>query len=143
MHDPNSPHHQFDPSSVGWLHRRAKNGENITNPDLIRVIQASPNLIPDKLLRDYIINALIKPLNATPGPKPRFPLRLKNYVILEMYEDLVPRLQKRAERRKRNGYKKGRADYAPSELASVLLGRRFRKAPGTILNIVSSLNSRG
>lgn len=44
---PDSPHYQFDPESLGWLHRKVKEEDYITPADLARIGQADRSAFTD------------------------------------------------------------------------------------------------
>lgn len=138
-----SPHYQYEPDSIGWLHRRAREAGQILNSDLVRLIEANPELVADDVVRDFVVRGLKGELKARRGRKAASPYRARNFLILDMYEDLVPRLQARADRRKVKGHRKARADFAPAELACALIADRFGMVPESVRNIVSSLKTRG
>lgn len=140
MIDPNSPHFQFDPSSVGWVHRRAKDGKQILNADLIRIIQANPDLVPDDTLRDHVLRALKKPLPAKRGKKRKSRQELKELYIVATYEDLLPRLRERM-KRERGGKRKIRGTSGPAEWLCERIGKRFKMEPESVRNLISSRNS--
>lgn len=140
MTDPNSPHFQFDPSSVGWVHRRAQNGEQILNADLIRIIEANPELIPDDTLRGLVVRGLKKPLPAKRGRKRKFERELKELYIVATYEHLLPRLRERM-KRERGGKRKVRGTSGPAELLCELIADRYEMEPESVRNLISSRNS--
>jgi len=141
MHDPNSPHYQFDPSSVGWLHRRAKEDSQVLNADIVRIIEANPALVPDEILREHIVRGLQKKLKAKRGRKRTTKRILKEHYIAASYEHRLAWLQDRALKRRKRGIKKFPVNHAPAELACILTGREFHMAPETVRNLVSSLNN--
>lgn len=65
--DPESPYHHFDPSSIGWLHRRHAAGDTIRKEDIIRLLDADPSNADDPLLQDYLLPALRGELNGKRG----------------------------------------------------------------------------
>jgi hypothetical protein len=140
MQDRDSPYYQFDPSSVGWLHRRAQNGEQILNADLIRIIEADPKLLSDDTLRDHVLRALKKPLPAKKGRKRKFAKEVEQLYIVATYEYLLPRLKKRM-KRERYGRRKIRGTSGPAELLYELIGKRHGMEPESVRNLISSLNS--
>ena len=142
MHDPNSPHFQFDPSSVGWLQRRAQNGVQILNTDLIRILEANPQLVPDVLVRGLVVRGLKNELKSKRGRKRTTVRMLKEAYIAASYEHRLAWLQARAAKRKAKGIRKLPVEHAPAELACELTGREFHMAPESVRNLVSSLNNR-
>ena len=140
MHDPNSPHYQFDPASVGWLHRRAKQGDQILNADLVRIIAENPDLVPDETVRDYVIRGLQNDLKAKRGRKSK-PYHLRERYIIATYEHLLPWLQARMAR-ERQGRRKARGDLGPAELLYELIGKRFSMEPESVRNLISSYNNK-
>ncbi|MGB5484824.1 hypothetical protein [Parasphingorhabdus sp.] len=141
MHDPNSPHHQFDPSSVGWLHRRSKEGGQILSADVMRIIEANHHLVPDDILREHVVLGLQMKLKAKRGRKRTTARMLKELYIAAAYSHRLAWLQDRAAKRKKRGVKNYAVHFAPAELACELTGREFHMAPETVRNLVSSLNN--
>lgn len=137
---PDSPYYQFDPSSVGWLHRRARNKEQILNADLIRILEANPDLVPDDILRNYITRALAKPLPAKRGKKRKFEREIKELYIVATYEHLLPRLRERM-KRERGGKRKIRGTSGPAELLCQMIGKRYKMEPESVRNLISSRNN--
>ena len=142
MTDPNSPHYQFDPASVGWLHRRARNKEQVLDADLIRIVEANPDLVPDVVLRSLIVRGLKNELKAKRGRKRTTARMLKEAYIAASYEHRLAWLQARATKRKANGIRKLPVEHAPAELACELTGHELHMAPESVRNLVSSLNNR-
>lgn len=143
MHDPNSPHFQFDPSSVGWLHRRVQQGDAITNEDLACILEANPELVQDAIFRKQVLLALRGELQGVRGRPTRPPLNDRDLAMLVAYEDLLPRLQ--AWSKKPNSTYHGYADgLAPAEYAYELIARRVKMLTGgRVRNIISSLKKHG
>lgn len=84
----NSPDYLFDPSSVGWLHHRKRDKLEILNGDLVRILEADAELVPDPLLRDLLIEGLKGRLRAKPGRK-KTPLgKLRELYIVAQYDYL-------------------------------------------------------
>jgi len=139
MIDKGSPYYNYDPTSIGWLHRRAEGGEEILNADVAQIVEANPALVPDPVLRDYVVRGLAGKLKAKRGRKRGTARMLRDLYIVALYEDLLPRLQARSERRKRKGLGKVRADYSPAEHAQALIARRVGMAtPEGVRNLISS-----
>lgn len=142
MTDENSPFYWYDPSSVGWLHRRKKDGLEILNEDLARIVEANVNLVPDPLLREVLVEGLRGKLHAKRGRK-RLPSRVaRDLYIVSLYDDLLPRLQARAGKRSAAGEKKWAVNLAPAEKAYAIIGRYMRIEPERVRNLVSQLKSR-
>ena len=53
--NPNSPHYQFDPNSIGWLHRRHKAKDKILKEDIVRLLEANPENATDPVLQRYLL----------------------------------------------------------------------------------------
>ena len=139
MIEEDSIHYHYDRASIGWLHRKADDGEEILNPDVARIVEANPTLIPDPVLRDYIVRGLAGELKARRGRKRGSARMLRDLYVVALYDDLLPRLQARAERRKRKGIRKVRADYSPAEHAQALIAKRVGMAtPEGVRNLISS-----
>ncbi len=143
MIDPESPYYEWDGLSIGSLHRRAGKGDAITNPDLVRIIEAEPHLVPDEILREYVLRGLRNKLKAKRGRKRSTSRMLRELYVLSLYDDLLPRLQARAVRQKQKGIRKSRGDYSSAEYACALIANRVGMAtPEGVRNLVSSLNNR-
>ena len=142
MDNQNGPYFRFDPSSIGWLHRRAEEGADVLNADLVRIIEANTELVPDPVLCRFVLAGLNNALKAKRGPKRPTSRILKELYIVALYDDLLPFLQARAERRKTMGRRKARADFAPAELACKLIGNRIGMEFESVRNLVSSLKNR-
>ncbi|WP_084690886.1 DNA methyltransferase [Sphingomonas sp. SRS2] len=61
-----SPHFQFDPSSIGWLHRRNRNGEEVTASDLHRLLIADPTNGADPVMHGYLLDVCTGGLTVKP-----------------------------------------------------------------------------
>lgn len=96
MIDKNSPYHEHDPSSPGWLHRRARDGAEILNSDLVRIINANPELIPDAVCRELVKKGLQNQLKARRGRKRSHSRDLKELYIITRYDELLAELQEEA-----------------------------------------------
>lgn len=137
-----SPFYLWDRNSPGWLHRRAQNGEQILNADLIRIVEANPELVPDGTLRDLVVRGLKGELKAQRGRKRTTARMLKEAYIASCYEHRLAWLQARAAKRKARGIRKLPVEHAPAELACELTAKEFHMAPESVRNLVSSLNNR-
>lgn len=103
MTDESSPFYWYDPSSVGWLHRRKRDGLEILNDDLVRILETDAELVPDPLFRDLLVEGLKGRLRAKRGRK-KTPLgKLRELYIVAQYDYLLPRLQARHDRNKQRG----------------------------------------
>ena len=92
--NPNSPHYQFDPNSIGWLHRRHAAGEEIRKDDIIRLLAADPGNANDPLLQDLLLPALTGKLNGKRGRPPMSTERLLRYqAAMSYYEEGLPQFQ--------------------------------------------------
>jgi hypothetical protein len=137
MTDESSPYDLYDPSSLGWLHRRKEKKMDILNEDLARILDANADLVADPLLRGLLVEGLRGRLYAKRGPKRTISRELRELHVVELYVDLLPYLQARADRRKQNGYRKTQVDFAPAELACELIGRRVGMAGESVRNLIS------
>ena len=142
MKEPEGPYDLFDPSRPGWLYRRARNGDQILNADLVRVITANPDLVPDATVRDLVLRGLKGELTAKRGRKRQMSDRLREMLIVVRYEEVLPRLQARAARRKAAGYRKPRADRPPAECLHYILGRIYDMKEESVRNLISRHKSR-
>lgn len=142
MSSKDSPFYEWDASNPGWVHRRARKGEQILNADLVRIIEANPNLVPDVIVRGLIVRGLKGELKAKRGRKRTTARMLKEAYIAACYEHRLAWLQARAAKRKVRGIRKLPVEHAPAELACELTGREFHMAPESVRNLVSSLNNR-
>ena len=133
-----SPDYYFHPSSVGWL--QLKNGRNelVLNSDLIRIIENDGDLIPDDTLRLLILAGLRGELKAKRGPKRAPDHKVREARAVNLYEGLLPELQKLEQQRKQQGIKKPRGALSPSEEACELIADKLGFATGeAVRNIVS------
>ena len=119
MSDKSSPYYHYEPGSLGWLHRRAKEGSEILSADVLRIIEATPDLVPDPVLRRYVILGLRGELKARRGRKRTTGRMLREVYIVATYDALLPRLQARAARQKAGGRRKARADGPPGRVPSL------------------------
>ena len=94
------------------------------------------------MLRKFVVAGLKNALKAKRGPKRPTSRILKELYIVALYGALLPRLQARAERRKKLGHRKARADFAPADLACKLIGNRVVMEFESVRNLVSSLKNR-
>lgn len=93
--NPNSPDYHFDPTSIGWLHRRHATGEEVRKEDIIRLLEADPNNANDPLLQDFLLPALAGKLNGKRGRPPTSPERLLRYqAAISYYEEGLPKFQR-------------------------------------------------
>lgn len=93
--NPNSPHFQFDPNSIGWLHRRHATGEEIRKEDIIRLLEADPDNANDPLLQDFLLPALAGKLNGKRGRPPTSSERLLRYqAAMSFYEEGLAEFQR-------------------------------------------------
>lgn len=142
MTDENSPFYRYDPSSVGWLHRRKKDGLEILNEDLVRILEANADLVADPALRDLLIEGLRGRLRAKRGAKRTSRRILHELHVVALYDYLLPRLQARYDRNKQRGVRTGRGDYSPAELACKLIGDRMDMEWESVRNLVSLQKNR-
>lgn len=69
MH-PSSPHYQFHPDSIGWLHRKHKQGGVILQEDVARILDADPDSYDDPTMRTYMFRLArgeLKPRRGRPS----------------------------------------------------------------------------
>lgn len=138
-----SPYYGFDPSSIGWLHRRAEDNAEIVASDIVRIIKANPDLVTDVVLRDYIVRGLEADLKAKRGPKVPISQVARNYEIVELYIFWLRRIEKRRKRERARGSKRKRSDMSATELAQAIVARRMGfKTPEGVRNLLSSLKKR-
>lgn len=134
----NSPHYYFHPSSVGWLQWKNSRNELVLNSDLIRIIEEDSDLIPDNTLRLLILAGLRGELKAKRGPKRAPDQRVREARAVNLYDELLPELQKLERQRKQQGVRKLRGALSPSEEACALIADKLGFATGeAVRNIVS------
>ncbi|BBD98866.1 hypothetical protein SAMIE_1023670 [Sphingobium amiense] len=115
---PNSPHYQFDPSSIGWLHRKValqrqgrESGVFVTAADLKRIAEADPSVFTDPVFQEQIRLALEDRLPTRTGRLPADPVLWFRTLMADiLIEDLAEEI--RAERRA-GGRKRLRGDWEP------------------------------
>lgn len=121
---PESPYYLFDPSSIGWLHRRHAAGEVIRKDDIIRLLEADPDNASDPLLQNYLVPALKGELNGKRGRPPRtFGRKLKLWLASHEYQERLAVY--RAGRRGRSN-RRNRSDLEPSVVIAGEVAREFR-----------------
>jgi hypothetical protein len=135
--NPNSPHYLFDPSSLGWLHRRHGNKDEITAADLTRILKADPTTGSDPVMAYYIIEHLEGRLKAKRGRKSLSSARLGKIIIASV---LVPMWTEeiKAERRGKDRLHL-RSQKDPAVQAAEEVGR-YLGIPGgrSLLNAISA-----
>ena len=141
MNDKSSPYYLYDPESLGWLHRRVDENGDVLNADVVRIIEANTELVPDQILRDHIVLGLENGLKAKRGRKRKPSRMLKELYIVATYESLLPQMQARC-KRQRNGKQKPRGSLGPAEVLYELIGKRFGMEPESVRNLISSHNRR-
>ena len=122
--NPNSPHYQFDPNNIGWLHRRQAAGEEIHKDDIIRLLEADPGNANDPLLQDFLLSALTGKLNGKQGRPPMSTQRLLRYqAAISFYEEGLPKFQRELKdgTRVREKY-----DLEPSKQFAQMVADEFR-----------------
>ncbi|MGB3740111.1 MAG: hypothetical protein WA948_12265 [Pontixanthobacter sp.] len=132
----------WDRSRLGSLHRRAKSGETILAGEVSLIVEANPELVPDDVLREYVICGLKGELKGKRGRKRTSARMAREQYIAAAYDHRLAWLQDRASKRKERGNRRMRGDYSPSDIAYILTGRQFYIAPESVRNLVSSLNNR-
>jgi hypothetical protein len=137
-----TPRDDWDRSSLGSLHRRARSGEAILAAEVALIVEANPELVPEDVLREYVIRGLKRELKGKRGRKRTTARMLREHYIAAAYDHRLAWLQGRAAKRKEQGNRRMRGDYSPSDIAYILTGRQFYIAPESVRNLVSSLNNR-
>ena len=124
--DPNSPWYEWHPDSIGWLKRRARDGEEIRSADVGRVLELAPEAIPDPAVRDLVIRACSGELRPRRG-RPCNPNRGSRLMTaLWLSDELVKRYSERKRRWKREGVTRPRGDLSPTDRAHAVVARILR-----------------
>lgn len=106
MH-PNSPYYHYDPDSIGWLHRRHRQGMEICKADIVRLIRVDAAHASDPVLQAYLLPALEDRLNGKRGRPAMTMGKLWRYPAA--YDEYVERLaefhrERKAGKRMREAY---------------------------------------
>ena len=84
--NPNSPDYQFDPNSIGWLHRRHNAKDKILKEDIVRLLEANPDNVSDPVLQRYLLPALKGELKGNRGrPRSSFGRIARYWVAWTIY----------------------------------------------------------
>ena len=142
MH-PNSPYFEWHPDSIGWLHRRHRNGQWIGKTDVERLARAARDFMKDDLMQYYAWKVLSGTLGARRGAR----AKMENFgyfcrFILAMHwlPDIADDIDD--ERRLAGTYRQ-RGQLEPCVEAADRVGRYFRLPMGrSLLTAISSWKSR-
>jgi len=69
--DTNTIYYLFDPHSPGWLKRRLKKAEHVSQADVARVARSSPECLADPLIREHAVCLLEGKVVRPKGRKPQ------------------------------------------------------------------------
>ena len=141
--DADSPHFRWDPNSIGWLHRRLEEGEQVTAHDVARIVENNAALVSDPVLRDLVVRACRGELKKRPG-RPRDRLLEHRLMLAELLsEELAARYADRKSRWKREGVSRPRGDLSPTDRAHAVVARLLGFSSLEVLrNALSSRKSR-
>lgn len=108
MH-PDSPHYQFDPTSIGWLHRQDRRGDQIRSDDIMRLLKADSSNAADTVMQKYLLPALEGKLNGKRGRSANPPAKgLRFQAAARTYVELLAEFkrQRKAGERPRKPYER-------------------------------------
>jgi hypothetical protein len=64
---PDSPYWHFDPTSVGSLHRKMRDGIPVYKEDIVALMRADPECASDRVMQQYLLPALEGKLSRPKG----------------------------------------------------------------------------
>ena len=142
-----SVYHHYGESGPGWLEVRKRSGADVTPQDVARIVEANPELVPDMVVREYVLRGLRGELLKAPGRKRSSLQQTREMFVEYLYYDLYPRLKARRKRHRKKGIPKPRSGFSPAELAHALIGKRLARiggamSPEAVRNLLSSLKKR-
>lgn len=149
MHE-NNPWYWFHPDSPGWIIRRHrqrmdpeglnKDDTHVSAEDVARVVEANPSLVPDPVIRDYVVKGLRSKLPRPRGrPKNGIGWLGRIFMARDLVRERIAEL-KEAQRQALLPVRK-RGDPGLSEMAHEDVARRMRLGSGrSLANAISSLN---
>lgn len=137
-----SPFDIDDPASLYRLQLRRRFGKSITSSDLIPVIEANAQLVPDAEFRKLLLDILSGKTGPKRGRRPKPLGHIAQLTLAEMQiEDLAERI--REERKARPaGERRVRGERAPVEQAAHEVAQRRNMTGKALLNEISSIKMR-
>jgi hypothetical protein len=136
MH-PGSPYFDWTPASVGWLHRKHRDGTPVFNEEVIGILGADISAAADPVMQRYILPAMKGELPASRGRRPGGVVRaIKLLIAKVLIEDRAAEIK--AERRL-SGQKHRRGDLEPGRQAAGEVARflGFHITEAALLNAIS------
>lgn len=127
--------------SGDWLQYKAEHGQSVTAEDVVRIITENPELIPDAVLRNYIVKGLGGALRGIPGRPGRTTMQKLKLHLAAHQVDVLTRWYKRAKDR---GYdyagEHKREGLSLSQYIHERVARRLKLGGGpSLANAISSL----
>jgi hypothetical protein len=136
---PDSPHYQFDPDSVGWLHRKVEKEDFVTPADLARIGNTDRSAFADPIYQEQVLLALQGTLPTRPGRPPEDPMMWWKTVVADvLVEDRAAEI--RAERK--GVHHRGELEPRIQAAQEVALNLRMNMSPGSLLNRISGLKKK-
>ena len=138
MSSTDSPFFHWDPTSPGWLLRKAAEGEPISRAEVSLVIRANPDLEPHPILYELMIRTISGELKGKRGAKPKLWTAFREYAAIELYQYYLPRIRDLRRRARKAGWQRARSDMSSTELAHALVARRLGyKDEAVVRNLLS------
>lgn len=136
---PDSPHYQFDPDSVGWLHRKVKNKDFVTLIDLARIGNADRSAFADLIYQEQVLLALEGRLPTRRGRPPEDPMMWWKTVMADvLVEDRAAEI-----RAERNGaHDRGSLEPRQQAAEEIAHGLRMNMSGETLINRISALKKK-
>jgi hypothetical protein len=136
---PDSPHYQFDPDSLGWLHRKVKEEDYVTPADLARIGQADRSAFADPVYQEQVLLTLEGRLPTRLGRPPEDPMMWWKTVMADvLVEDRAAEI-----RAERNGsHDRGSLEPRVQAAQEVALNLRMNMSAEALLNRISALKKK-
>lgn len=138
-----SPYFYWDPTSPGWLLRKAEEGEPISRAEVTRVVKANPDLELDPILFQLMLDTISGTLKGKRGAKANPGAASRQYAAIDLYLYYLMRLKEWRSRAIARGWKRSRGEWGLSEAACELVRRRLGYASFEVVrNLISKAKNR-
>lgn len=136
---PDSPHYQFDPESIGWLHRKVKKEDFVTPADLARIGNADRSAFADPVFQEQVLLVLEGRLPTRRGRPPEDSMMWWKTVMADVLIE-----ERAAEiRAERNGaHDRGSLEPRVQAAQEVALNLRMNMSAEALLNRISALKKK-
>jgi len=136
---PDSPHYQFDPNSVGWLHRKVEKEDFVTPADLARIGNTDRSAFADPVYQEQVLLALDGRLPTRRGRPTEDPMMWWKTVMADVLIE-----ERAAEiRAERNGaHDRGSLEPRVQAAQEVALNLRMNMSAEALLNRISALKKK-